>query len=53
MTYAIRKRQAGQEVVKKLTFYLNKCKFTAPPYSDNIYFHNDNLLSSSSKDNVL
>lgn len=29
MSYTIRKKQAGQEVVKKLTFYLNRCKYTS------------------------
>ncbi len=32
MTYAFRKKQAGQEVVKKLTFYLNLCKYTQLSY---------------------
>lgn len=47
MSYAIRKRQAGQEVVKKLTFYANRCKFTAPPYSTNNAMGILNSYSSS------
>lgn len=38
MTYAFRKKQAGQEVLKKLTFYLNACKFTLSPYIENGLF---------------
>jgi len=33
MTYTIRKKKVGQEVVKKLTFMLNACKYTQAPYT--------------------
>lgn len=33
MSYQTRKYLPGQEVVKKLTFRLNKCRYTAPPYA--------------------
>jgi hypothetical protein len=39
MTYAIRKRQAGQEVVKKLTLMLNACKYTKEPYISRQYLN--------------
>lgn len=47
MSYAIRKKQAGQEVVKKLTFYLNKCKFSAPPYTTTSFFQTFEAKTSS------
>lgn len=47
MSYTSRKRLAGQEVVKKLTFYLNRCKFTDAPYLTYNVFAATNSYTSS------
>lgn len=47
MTYAFRKKQAGQEVLKKLTLYLNACKFTLPPYINYSFFTSIGTFSNS------
>lgn len=52
MTYTIRKRKAGQEVVKKLTFYLNACKYTLPPYSEYPFFQSSENVSPSYTGNL-
>lgn len=38
MSFDTKKILAGQEVVKKLTVYLNACKYTAPPYTNRELF---------------
>jgi len=43
MSYQIRKKLAGQEVVKKLTFKANKCKYTAPPFTTECFIYNNNV----------
>jgi hypothetical protein len=47
MTFAERKFRIGQEVVKKLTFKLNACKYTLAPYTTYAYFQSDENKSSS------
>jgi len=43
MSYQTRKYLAGQEVVKKLTFKLNKCKYTAAPFTVENDLYNNNV----------
>jgi len=43
MSYQTRKTLAGQEVVKKLTFKLNKCKYTSEPFTVENRLYNNNV----------
>jgi len=50
MTYSLRKAKAGQEVVKKITLYLNACKYSAGDFvtQSELLTDNPSVISSSS-----
>lgn len=47
MSYQIQKLKVGQEVVKKLTFKLNKCKYSEAPYTVENVLRNERLTPIS------
>ncbi len=55
MSYSLRKAKAGQEVVKKITLYLNACKYTQGDFitQSELITDNPSVISSSSTGGAL